>query len=75
MEVARKKYPSASFLKTIRKICDQKKIILIFDECTTGFREEFGGLHKKYKVYPDIVIFGKTLGNGYAINAIVGKKM
>ena len=50
-----------------------KKIILIFDECTTGFKEEFGGLHKKYKVYPDIVIFEKHC-NGYAINAIVGKR-
>jgi len=74
MEVARKKYPSINFLKTIRKICDKKKIILIFDECTTGFREEFGGLHKKYNINPDIVVYGKTLGNGYAINAIVGKK-
>jgi glutamate-1-semialdehyde 2,1-aminomutase len=27
----------------------------------------------KYKVEPDIAVFGKTLGNGYAINAIVGR--
>jgi glutamate-1-semialdehyde aminotransferase len=46
---------------------------LIFDECTSGFRESFGGLHLKYKVYPDMLILGKTLGNGYAINAILGK--
>ena len=74
MEVARKTYPTKQFLKEIRNICDKKKIILIFDECTTGFREEFGGLHKKYNINPDIVVYGKTLGNGYAINAIVGKK-
>jgi glutamate-1-semialdehyde 2,1-aminomutase len=74
MEVARKTYPTKKFLKEIRNICDKKKIILIFDECTTGFREEFGGLHKKYNINPDIVVYGKTLGNGYAINAIVGKK-
>ncbi len=47
---------------------------MIFDECTSGFRETFGGLHKKYKVYPDIAIFGKSLGNGYAINAILGTR-
>ena len=47
---------------------------MIFDECTSGFRENFGGLHLKYNVIPDIAIFGKALGNGYAINAIVGKK-
>ena len=47
---------------------------MIFDECTTGFRENFGGLYKKYKVVPDIVIFGKAIGNGYPITAILGRK-
>ena len=36
--------------------------------------EKLLGLHKKYKVYPDIAIFGKSLGNGYAINAILGTR-
>ena len=47
-------------------------ILLIFDECTSGFRENYGGLHLKYKINPDIAIFGKALGNGYAINAVIG---
>ena len=47
---------------------------MIFDECTTGFRTKYGGIHVKYDVIPDVVLFGKALGNGYAINAIVGKK-
>ena len=47
---------------------------MIFDECTSGFRENLGGIHLKYKVDPDILILGKALGNGYAINAILGKK-
>ena len=51
----------------------KKKIILIFDECTTGFRETLGALHKKIGVHPDISILGKALGNGYAITAILGK--
>ena len=33
-----------------------------------------GGIHLNYKVYPDIAIFGKALGNGFAINAVIGKK-
>ncbi len=74
MEVQRYEKPKKNFLKEIRKLCDKHKIILIFDECTTGFRETYGGLHKKYKVYPDIAMFGKAIGNGYAINAIIGKK-
>ena len=47
---------------------------MFFDECSTGFRETLGGLHKIYKVEPDIAIFGKSLGNGYPITAIIGKK-
>ena len=74
MEVQRNTPPKKGFLKEIRKICDQHNIVLIFDECTSGFRSCLGGLHLKYKVNPDIAIFGKALGNGYAINAIIGKR-
>ena len=52
-----------------------KKIILVFDECTSGFRERIGGLHLNYKVNPDILILGKAMGNGYPITAILGKKI
>ena len=74
MEVARNEMPKNDFLSEVRKIADKKNIVLIFDECTSGFRETNGGLHKKYSVYPDIAIFGKALGNGYAITSIIGKK-
>ncbi len=74
MEVMRNIPPKNNFLKKIRALCTKKNIILIFDECTTGFRETFGGLHKKFKVNPDIATFGKALGNGYAITAVIGKE-
>ena len=74
MEVVRNVQPKNNFLNKIRDICNKKKIILIFDECTTGFRQSFGGIHKNYNVEPDMAIFGKALGNGYAINAILGKE-
>lgn len=74
MEVSRNYGPKNQFLEKVRKICDKKKIILIFDECTSGFRQCFGGLHKYYKVKPDMAMFGKALGNGHAITAVVGKK-
>lgn len=73
MEVSRNEKPKNNFLQKIRKFCKLHNLILIFDECTSGFRESFGGLHLKYKVNPDMLILGKTLGNGYAINAILGK--
>ena len=74
MEVQRNFPPKKNFLKRIRSLCDKKGIVLIFDECTSGFRETNGGLHKKYGIEPDIAWFGKAMGNGYAITAIIGKE-
>ena len=74
MEVSRNVKPNKDFLVKVRNLATKKNIVLIFDECTSGFRQTFGGLHKYYNVEPDVAIFGKTLGNGYAICAIVGKK-
>ena len=74
MEIFRNIPPKKNFLEKVRKLATRKKIVLIFDECTSGFRESFGGLHLKYKVYPDICILGKALGNGFPITAVLGKK-
>ena len=74
MEVYRNVFPKNNFLKKVRKLCNKKNIILIFDECTSGFRETFGGKHLDFKINPDLAIFGKAIGNGYAINAIIGKE-
>ena len=73
MEVQRSETPEPGFLEAVRNICDEEGIVLIIDECTSGFRETLGGLHKKYNVDPDIAMFGKALGNGFAITAVVGK--
>ncbi len=74
MEVFRNIKPKNNFLKKIRKLCDQYNVVLIFDECTSGFRQSYGGLHKIFNVEPDIVTFGKAIGNGYALTAVGGKK-
>ena len=74
MEVERNEKPKNNFLKKIREITSKKNIVLIFDECTSGFREVYGGLHKKYNVNPDIAVFGKSLGNGIPLTAVIGKK-
>ena len=74
MEVVRNMGPEDNFLHKVRKLATDKGIVLIFDECTSGFRETFGGLHKKYGVEPDMAMFGKALGNGYAVTATIGKK-
>jgi glutamate-1-semialdehyde 2,1-aminomutase len=74
MEVSRNQGPAPGFLEGVRALADDKGIVLVFDECTSGFRETFGGLHLKYGVEPDIALFGKTLGNGYAITATIGRR-
>tara|TARA_B100002052_G_C15876139_1_gene597093 strand:+ start:193 stop:2220 length:2028 start_codon:yes stop_codon:yes gene_type:complete len=74
MEVTRNTGPEDNFLKKVRDLADSKNIVLIFDECTSGFRETFGGIHMKFDVEPDMAMFGKTMGNGYGITAVVGKK-
>lgn len=74
MEVCRNEGPKDNFLQKVRDLATAKGIVLIFDECSSGFRQSFGGLHKIYGVEPDMAMFGKTLGNGYAITAIIGKR-
>ena len=74
MEVIRNFEPKDGFLKRVRDLATMKNIVLIFDECSSGFRETFGGIFQKYNVEPDMVMFGKTIGNGYALTAVVGRK-
>ena len=74
MEVVRNMEPEDNFLHKVRNLATERGIVLIFDECTSGFRETFGGLHKKYGVEPDMAMFGKALGNGYGITATIGKR-
>lgn len=74
MEVVRNMGPEDNFLQKVRKLATDNRMVLIFDECTSGFRETFGGLHKKYGVEPDMALFGKAMGNGYGITATIGRR-
>ena len=62
------------FLKGLREFCDEKKILLIFDEVITGFRLAPGGAQQYYGVTPDITVFGKVLGGGFPIGAFCGSR-
>ena len=74
MEVSRNFGPEDGFLEKVRDLTQRNGIVLIFDECTSGFRQSLGGLHKVFGVEPDMAIFGKALGNGYAITAVIGRR-
>lgn len=66
--------PKEGYLKFLRELCDQYDIVLIFDEVKTGFRLGRGGAQKLFGVTPDLATFAKSLGNGYPIACIAGKR-
>lgn len=61
MEVSRNFGPRDGFLQEVRRLATAHGAVLMFDECTSGFRQTFGGLHKHFGVEPDIAMFGKAL--------------
>lgn len=63
-----------SFIKELRTICDEEKIVLIFDEVMTGFRIAQGGAQEILGVKPDLSTFGKIIGGGLPVGAYGGKK-
>jgi len=74
VETVRHHEPEQDFLKNVRAIADKIGAVLIFDEITVGWRIALGGAHLHYGVYPDIAVLGKSIANGYAMAAIIGKK-
>jgi len=74
IEGARYELPSTEFLLLIKEISKKNDIIIICDEITSGWRITDGGVYKTNNLNPDIVVYGKGMGNGYAISSIIGKK-
>jgi len=65
--------PLDSLLK-LKEIAAELGAVLIFDEITSGFRMCAGGIHLRYNVNPDIAVFAKSMANGYAMAAIIGRE-
>jgi|TARA_B100002003_G_C14146049_1_gene551043 glutamate-1-semialdehyde 2,1-aminomutase len=74
IEGARYDFPTKEFLDAIQKIAKEKDLVVIVDEITSGWRMTDGGVYKLMEFNPDIVIYGKSMGNGFAISAIIGRK-
>lgn len=66
--------PQAGYLQGLRKLCDQHKVVLIFDEVMTGFRLAIGGAQQVFDVKPDMTTLGKIVGGGLPVGAYGGKK-
>jgi glutamate-1-semialdehyde 2,1-aminomutase len=62
------------FIKELREICNEEKIVLIFDEVMTGFRVAAGGAQEILAIKPDLSTFGKIIGGGLPVGAFGGKK-
>ncbi len=74
MECMRDEGPKDGFLKRIRETASNIGAVLIFDEVTSGFRMNLGGIHMTLGVEPDIAVFGKALSNGFPIGAVIGRR-
>ncbi|MFL5755224.1 MAG: glutamate-1-semialdehyde 2,1-aminomutase [Chloroflexota bacterium] len=66
--------PAPGFLEGVRSLCDAEGALLVFDEMITGFRWSVAGAQHVYGVRPDLAAFGKAMGNGFAIAALVGPR-
>ncbi|MFI5155590.1 MAG: glutamate-1-semialdehyde 2,1-aminomutase [Chitinophagales bacterium] len=66
--------PKPGFLEGIRKLCDEEKILLVFDEVMTGFRLAPGGAQEIFHIRADLVTYGKVIGAGMPVGAFGGRK-
>lgn len=66
--------PKNDFLQELRRICDEKEILLVFDEMWTGFRIALGGAQEYFGVRADLALFSKAVANGMPIGILTGRK-
>jgi glutamate-1-semialdehyde 2,1-aminomutase len=73
MEPMRGVEPAPGFLEGVRRIASQIGAALIFDEITSGFRLNTGGIHLLQGVEPDVAVFAKAMSNGFPMAAVIGR--
>jgi glutamate-1-semialdehyde 2,1-aminomutase len=61
------------WLIKLRAVCDERGIVLIFDEVFVGFRLAQGGAKDYFGVQPDLITYGKTLGGGLPVGVLCGR--
>jgi len=74
IEPVRHEEPDKGFLELVRNTATKIGAVLIFDEVTSGWRMNIGGIHLLYGVNPDIAVFAKGISNGFPMGAIIGKR-
>ena len=66
--------PGPGYLEEVRRLCDQRGIVLIFDEVITGFRLALGGAQQFLDVTPDLSTFAKAMAGGFPVSMLAGKR-
>lgn len=74
MEAATSEPPRNNFLQSVRDLCRKHGTVFILDEMITGFRWHNGGAQTYFELDPDLSTFGKAMGNGFSMAAVVGKR-
>ncbi len=64
----------SQWLKSLREVCTERNIVLIFDEVFVGFRLAAGGAQEYFGVRADMVTYGKSLAGGLPVGAVCGRK-
>ena len=66
--------PEDGFLEKVLHLAHREGALLIVDEIINGFRLNWGGAHELIGFKPDLACYGKAMGNGAPISAIVGRR-
>lgn len=74
MEAATAIEPAEGYLQKVQELCHQHGAVFVLDEMITGFRWHLGGAQKFYGITPDLSTFGKAMGNGFSVSALVGRR-
>ena len=74
MEPMRSDLPPEGYLEGVASLCRDHGAVLIFDEVSTGFRPSDAGVQPVLGVEPDMAVFAKSISNGYAMGAVVGRR-
>jgi len=74
MEAATWMEPTEGFLQQVIDLCHARGAVFVLDEMITGFRWHLGGAQAYYGIRPDLSTFGKALGNGFSVSALVGRR-
>ena len=64
--------PADGYWSAVEHLCRKHGIVLVVDDVRAGFRAHLGGSSEYFGFTPDLVCFGKALGNGEPIAALVG---